>query len=92
MQPIHSEGEHFFNATSWGVEQAFAGLKVNRKWYDTSFARLVEWGAHTSGLRAQVPEEEINSVCRTLERWDALIPEEYKQYMAMGVWVEFEKP
>jgi hypothetical protein len=92
MQPIHAEGEHFFNATSWGVEQAFAGLKVNRKWYDTSFARLVEWGAHASGLRDRVPEEEIKSVCETLNRWDTLIPEEYKQYMAMGVWVEFEKP
>lgn len=92
MQPIHSEGQHFYNATPWGVEHAFAELKINRMWYDTSFAFLVEWGASVSGLRGRVSDEEIKSVCDKLKRWDTLIPDERKQYMANGVWCEFEKP
>ena len=28
MQPIHAEGLHFYNATPWGVELAFRGLKL----------------------------------------------------------------
>jgi SAM-dependent methyltransferase len=91
MQPIHSEGQHFYNATPWGVERAFAALKVNRMWYDTSFAFLVRWGASVSGLPGRVPQEEIDAVCETLARWDKLIPEENKAYMANGVWCEFEK-
>jgi SAM-dependent methyltransferase/uncharacterized protein YbaR (Trm112 family) len=91
MQPIHSEGHHFYNATPWGVERAFKGLKVNRMWYDTSFAFLVEWGASVSNLRASIPEAEIKAVVDTLRRWDAVIDEEHKPYMANGVWCEFQK-
>ena len=91
MQPIHSEGQHFYNATPWGVERAFAALKVKRFWYETSFAFLVRWGASVSGLPGLVPAEEIEAVCATLSRWDALIPQTHKSYMANGVWAEFEK-
>jgi SAM-dependent methyltransferase len=91
MQPIHSEGQHFYNATPWGVERAFAALKLNRMWYDTSFAFLVRWGASVSGLPGRVPQAEIDSVCETLSRWDKLIPEANKAYMANGIWAEFEK-
>lgn len=91
MQPIHSEGQHFYNATPWGVERAFADLKLNRMWYDTSFAFLVRWGASVSGLPGRVPQEEIDAVCETLAKWDKLIPEQNKAYMANGTWSEFEK-
>jgi SAM-dependent methyltransferase len=91
MQPIHSEGQHFYNATPWGVERAFAGLQRNRMWYETSLAFLIRWGASVSGLVGRAPQEEIEAVCATLSRWDALIPETHKSYMANGVWAEFEK-
>ena len=91
MQPIHSEGQHFYNATPWGVERAFSALKVNRMWYSTSFAFLVRWGASVSGLRGLVPQAEIDAVCETLAKWDKLIPEAKMAYMANGIWCEFEK-
>ena len=91
MQPIHSEGQHFYNATPWGVERAFSALKLKRMWYDTSFAFLVRWGASVSGLPGLLPPGEIESVCEILSRWDKLIPEANKAYMANGVWGEFEK-
>ena len=91
MQPIHSEGQHFYNATPWGVERAFADLKLKRMWFDTSFAFLVRWGASVSGLPGLVPQEEIDAVCETLAKWDKLIPEANKAYMANGIWAEFEK-
>ena len=91
MQPVHSEGQHFYNATRWGVERAFSALKVRRTWYDASLAFLVEWGASVSGLSGLAPPQEIQAVCDTLRRWDALIPETHKQYMASGVWCELEK-
>ncbi len=92
MQPIHSEGHHFYNATPWGVENAFRGLRPIRRWNSTSFEFLVRWGVDVSGLRGQAPEAEIESVLETLRRWDGLIPESQKPYMASSVWVEFEKP
>ncbi len=91
MQPIHSEGQHFYNATPWGVERAFLGLKVERMWYDTSFESLVRWGASASGLDGLTSPDEMEAVCATLKKWDALIPESRKAYMANGIWCEFEK-
>ncbi len=91
MQPIHAEGHHFYNATPWGVEHAFSGLKIRRTWYATSFAYLVRWGAAVSGLRDLVPGEEIDAICAKLDKWDTLIPESKKAYMANSVWCEFEK-
>lgn len=92
MQPIHSEGHHFYNATPWGVENAFKGLKPTHTWCSTSFEFLLRWGAEVSGLVGRVPASEIDAVCRTLRGWDGLIPESKKAYMANGVWAEFEKP
>jgi SAM-dependent methyltransferase/uncharacterized protein YbaR (Trm112 family) len=92
MQPIHSEGHHFYNATPWGMENAFKGLKPTHTWCSTSFEFLLRWGAEVSGLVGRVPASEIDAVCRTLHRWDQLIPESKKAYMANGVWAEFEKP
>jgi len=91
MQPIHSEGAHFYNATPWGMQRAFAGLRLNRIWHETSFAFLVRWGAAVSDLVGRVPAQELEDVCATLARWDAMIPESHKAYMANGVWGEFEK-
>ena len=92
MQPIHSEGHHFYNATPWGVEYAFKALKLTKMWHTTSFEFLLRWGAQVSGLNAIVPASEIDAVCRTLNRWDQLIPEDKQPYMANSVWAEFEKP
>ncbi len=91
MQPIHAEGLHFYNATPWGVELAFRGLQLKHIWYSTSFAFLVRWGASVSDLVGRVPAEEIEAVCATLSRWDQLIPDSHKSYMANSVWAEFEK-
>jgi SAM-dependent methyltransferase len=91
MQPIHAEGLHFYNATPWGVETALSGLKLRNIWYSTSFAFLVRWGASVSDLVGRVPAEEIETVCAILSRWDQLIPESHKSYMANSVWAEFEK-
>jgi len=91
MQPIHAEGLHFYNATPWGVELAFSGLKLRNIWYSTSFAFLVRWGASVSDLVGRVPAEEIEAVCATLSKWDTLIPDSHKSYMANSVWAEFDK-
>lgn len=48
-------------------------------------------GASVSGLNELTPAAEIEAVCATLSRWDALIPDSHRQFMANGVWCEFEK-
>ena len=92
MQPIHSEGHHFYNATVWGVENAFKDLKLTATRCVTSFEFLLRWGAQVSGLGGLVPAGEIDAICATLRRWDGLIPEGKKPYMANSVVAEFEKP
>lgn len=91
MQPIHSEGQHYFNATPSGIMHAFANLKVINISYDTSLAFLMEWGISVSGIKANINTDDLDMVLHYLNQWDSLVTEEYKKFMANGIWIEFIK-
>ena len=91
MQPLHSEGQHFFNATPDGVIKAFEKLKPVNIFYDNSLSFLFEWAISVSGLGGLVANDEIKNIYNVLSDLDKIIPEERKKYMANGVWIEFVK-
>lgn len=91
LQPIHSEGQHFFNATPWGVRYAFQGLRLNRMWFDTSLAFLNDWMVKVSGVASLVETDEKETVLEFFRKVDGLIPDCRKQYAASGIWCELEK-
>lgn len=91
MQPIHSEGQHFFNATPWGVTYAFNDLRPLNIYYDTSLCFLLDWAVSVLSIKNTIKKEDLNYVLENLREWDKIIPNDKKSYMANGVWVEFIK-
>lgn len=69
MQPVHSEGQHFFNGTTWGIERIFSDLEIERVWADGSFGWMMEWFCEVLGLNAAAPEqvEQFIALARDME-------------------------
>jgi ubiquinone/menaquinone biosynthesis C-methylase UbiE len=86
MQPIHSEGQHFFNCTPWGIEELFRQFEINDISWEGSLSFLVEWMLKTTHVDRVVAEEEIAPVLKSIKHWDTLIEYERLKYIANGVW------
>jgi SAM-dependent methyltransferase len=86
MQPIHTEGQHFFNCTPWGIEELFRKFEINDISWDGSLSFLVEWMLRTTNVDRLIAQEEIAPVMASIRRWDAVIDYERLKYIANGVW------
>jgi SAM-dependent methyltransferase len=86
MQPIHSEGQHFFNCTPWGIQELFKQFEINDISWEGSLSFLVEWMLRTTHLDRLVPKDEIAPVLKSIKHWDTLIEYERLKYIANGVW------
>lgn len=88
MQPVHSEGQHFFNATIWGIQEIFKDLELEKAWAAGSFAWMVEWLLETAGIRDRIAPELFFSFKKQLEDFETLIPEDRLLYVAPSVWLK----
>jgi SAM-dependent methyltransferase len=91
LQPAHKAPEHYFNATPWGVERTFPHLKLKRRWFNVSFAQVLDSIVAEAGLRPKIGDADITAVRKTLEAWDAAIEADRLPGVAGSVWSEFEK-
>jgi SAM-dependent methyltransferase/uncharacterized protein YbaR (Trm112 family) len=93
MQPIHSEGQHFFNCTPWGIEELFKKFEINDITWEGSLSFLVDWMLRTTHIDRLVAKDEIAPVLETIKRWDTFVSYERLKYIANGVWcVGTKKP
>jgi SAM-dependent methyltransferase len=86
MQPIHSEGQHFFNCTPWGIKELFGKFEINDISWEGSLGYLVEWMLRTTHVDRFVAKEEIAPVLEAIRRWDTFIEYGRLKYIANGVW------
>jgi SAM-dependent methyltransferase len=86
MQPIHSEGQHFFNCTPWGLQELFKKFDINDISWEGSLGFLVDWMLRATHIDRMVAKEDIDPVLETIKRWDTLITYERLKYIANGVW------
>jgi SAM-dependent methyltransferase len=86
MQPIHSEGQHFFNCTPWGIKELFRKFEINDITWEGSLSFLVQWMLGTTHVDRVVAKEQIASVMESIKHWDTLIDYERLKYIANGVW------
>jgi SAM-dependent methyltransferase len=86
MQPLHSEGQHFFNCTPWGIEELFKQFEIDNISWEGSLSFLVEWMLRTTHVDRLVAEHEIAPILKSIKRWDTLIEYDKLKYIANGVW------
>lgn len=87
MQPIHSEGQHFFNLTPYGIELVFEQFVNKEVWSDVSFAFSMKWMVDVLNVRGQVSEEKIKKFIELAEDIERHIPFDRGKYVASGVWL-----
>lgn len=91
MQPIHSEGQHFFNLTPYGIDLTFRDFTNRRVWWDTGFGFTMQWFVDVLGVRGRMPQEKIDQFLSLAKEISDVIPEDRGMYVASSVWVEGTK-
>jgi SAM-dependent methyltransferase len=92
MQPIHSEGMHFFNATPYAMDLVFERFVERRVWWEGSLSDTIDWMFRVAGVTARADKAELAGVMEALSRFDHLVTYEKLMYVASGVWLSGHKP
>ncbi|WP_395944862.1 class I SAM-dependent methyltransferase [Brevundimonas sp.] len=90
MQPVHSEPQHFYNASIYGLDQ----------WFDMFPDRSISWGGRVSGTLLTlakagargVPADKMKRLQEALEALDEYVTQESLMYVASETVVEAIKP
>lgn len=91
MQPVHSEGQHFFNLTPYGIElvvQKFSERKIS---WDGSLSDMFSWILDVSGVSSSVDPNDRNLFSEVVSRFDRFVTYDRLMYIASGVWAEVRK-
>ncbi|MGH9046057.1 MAG: glycosyltransferase, partial [Acidimicrobiales bacterium] len=73
MQPLHAVPYHFFNMTTWGVQELFAGCEVLECDWFGELSTTVEWMTRAVGLPAKVEPAELDALIERFGAYDALV-------------------
>lgn len=88
MQPIHSEGQHFFNLTPYGMDLTFERFEKRKSWVDVGFAFTIDWFVNVLGVRGRAPAEKLDQFLSLAAEIEPHIPPDLGRYAAAGVWFE----
>ncbi len=91
MQPVHSEGQHFFNATPYGMEHLFSMFDNKSVYWDGSLSDAVLWMIEETRVKHKVPPTYIDALSVLLKGLDEHVTYDRLMYVASGVWVEATK-
>lgn len=88
MQPVHSEGQHFFNLTPYGIDLTFELFKDRNVWWETDFASTIRWFVDVAQIRKTTTGEKVDNFIALADEFSSKIPDERGMYLASGVWLE----
>lgn len=91
MQPVHSEGQHFFNATPYGIDLIFDKFRSRQVSWEIGFADTIRWMVNVVGVNGVVDQEKLDQFFDLADEISKNISYERGMYVASGVWVEAEK-
>lgn len=91
MQPVHSEGQHFFNLTPYGIALSFGDFKDPKVWWDVGFSFTIEWFLQVAEVAGKVDTEKLQQFVALAKEIEPHISNERGMYIASGVWLEAEK-
>jgi SAM-dependent methyltransferase len=91
MQPIHSEGQHFFNLTPYGIELVFERFRDKKVWWNNDFHFTMDWFVRVTKVRTTANEETVTNFLNAAKALEASIAYDRAMYVASGVWLEGRK-
>ncbi|MBL6457316.1 methyltransferase domain-containing protein [Belnapia sp. T6] len=92
MQPIHSEGQHFFNHTPYAMEMLFERFADRRVWWGGSLHDAVAWMMQVAKVPGRADPAEYEAFLASLRRFSDMVTYDRLMYVAGDVWLEGRKP
>lgn len=91
MQPVHAVPFHYFNATSWGIEELFRGLQIEDLTWFGELSFTVDWLFQSAGIPEKIGMDAYNELMAKIKALDQLISHEELKAVASGVGVQARK-
>jgi SAM-dependent methyltransferase len=91
MQPVHSEGQHFFNLTPYAIDMVAGQFSDRKVSWEGSLSDTLIWMLKVSGVEARASSSEYEAFIRMARNLDGLVTYDKLMYIASGVWVEVRK-
>lgn len=91
MQPVHSEGQHFFNLTPYGIDHVFWKFAEKRIYWENGLAFTAKWIANLSHAASQVGADKIEQFIELAAEIEKHTSHQRGMYFASGVWLEGKK-
>ncbi len=91
MQPVHSEGQHFFNLTPYGIDlvtQRFTERSIS---WDGSLLDMFSWILDVAGVSSLADRTDRELFSEIVQRFDRCVSYDRLMYVASGVWAEVRK-
>lgn len=88
MQPVHSEGQHFFNCTPYAMELIFSDLKDRKISWEGAISHTFEWMLEVAGVTGRISSDDLSSFRKLIAGFDQQVTYDGLMYIASGVWAE----
>jgi predicted SAM-dependent methyltransferase len=92
MQPLHAAPYHYFNMTSWGIEELFKSCKIVESDHYDGFASTIDWIMRSAGAQETVTEVEYTNVIDRIRVMESKLSHSNIRPAASGVYVIARKP
>ena len=91
MQPLHAVPYHFFNMTTWGVQELFRSCEVLECDWFGELSTTVEWLMRAVGLPTRVAPSELAELTERFRSYDSLISHDELRPAASAVYLVARK-
>ena len=91
MQPVHSEGQHFFNHTIYGIDHVFNQFKDRELSWGGSLSDMLDWFLDVTHVKHLATADKVRSFMLLAKEFDDVISYDRLMYVASEVWVEARK-
>ncbi len=92
MQPLHAVPFHYFNMTTWGVQELFSSCETVECGWFGALSSTVEWLLTSAGLATKVGPEELADLVQRVRALDPLVDYDDLRSVASGVYLVSRTP
>ena len=88
FQPVHNEGQHFFNMTPHGIELVFEGLRKVSTWWSNDFGGMIATLVRDTRMARVASGEDIATFLALAQKLGKALDYKTGAMCATGVWFE----
>jgi glycosyltransferase involved in cell wall biosynthesis/SAM-dependent methyltransferase len=91
LQPLHAVPYHFFNMTTWGVEELFKSCTILESDWFGDLSVTVDWLLRSVNLPGKVPDDRLRGIVEEFRELDKFVTHGELKAVASGVYIVARK-